>query len=300
MDPWVISTLTHGYKLQFRHRPPAFSWVKMTIIRDPAKANALNQELFPLLDKGAIEPVDPLSPPGGFYLTCFLVKKKDGGLRPILDLRGLNRFLKVLRFHMLSTAEVLHTVAREEWFTSIDLKNAYFYVRIALHHRPFLWFAFQGCYFLFRVLPFVLSLSPWVFTRCVVAALSPLQLQCCLLALAPWRESSFLPQGMPMGSIASRQETVTTDASLSGWGAVWQNQTARGLWPARDRSEHINVLELWAVHMALQLFLPFLRGRHVLVRSDNVSTVSHINHQGGTRSCCCKCPGTSCCGRPPA
>ena len=109
-DPWVLSTLTHGYKLQFRCRPPACGRVKMTIIHDPAKAQALTQELSALLDKGAIEPVDPLLQPGGFYSTYFLVAKKDGGLRPILDLRGLNRFLKVLRFHMLSTAEVLRTV----------------------------------------------------------------------------------------------------------------------------------------------------------------------------------------------
>ena len=424
-DPWVLSTLTHGYKLQFRRRPPACGRVKMTIIHDPAKAQALTQELSALLDKGAIEPVDPLLQPGGFYSAYFLVAKKDGGLRPILDLRGLNRFLKVLRFHMLSTAEVLRTVAREEWFTSVDLKDAYFHVPIAPHHRQFLRFAFQGRHFQFRVLPFGLSLSPRVFTRCVAAALSPLQsrgmkilpylddwLICapsqsqvaldttlllshvarlglrvnltksclvpsqstvflavsldavamkacpspqrvddilrllllfregrllryveflrllgkltaaatvvslgllslrplqrwlhsfhldvrwhrhrrlkvsrrCLLALAPWRDRSFLLQGMPMGSIASRRETVTTDASLSGWGAVWQNRTAQGLWPAQVRSEHINVLELRAVHRALQLFLPFLGGRHVLVRSDNVSAVSHINHQGGTRS----------------
>ena len=57
--------------------------------------------------------------------------------------------------------------------------------------------------------------------------------RCCLLALAPWRDRSFLLQGMPMGSIASRRETVTTDASLSGWGAVWQNRPAQGLWPAQ-------------------------------------------------------------------
>ncbi|XP_047454133.1 uncharacterized protein LOC125016013 [Mugil cephalus] len=424
-DPWVLSTLTHGYKLQFRRRPPAYGRVKMTIIREPAKAQALSQELSVLLDKGAIEPVDPLLQPGGFYSTYFLVTKKDGRLRPILDLRGLNRFLKVLRFHMLSNAEVLRTVAREEWFTSIDLKDAYFHVPIAPNHRQFLRFPFHGRHYQFRVLPFGLSLSPRVFTRCMMAALSPLQSQgmkvlpylddwlicapsqsqvaldtthllshvarlglkvnftksclvpsqstlflgmtldsvamkacpspqrvddilcllllfqegrwlryveflrllgkltaaanvvplgllslrplqrwlhsfhfdvrwhrhrrlrvsrCCLLALAPWRERSFLLQGMPLGSIASRREAITTDASLSGWGAVWQNRTAQGLWSARDRSVHINVLELWAVHRALLFFLPFLRGRHVLIRSDNVSTVSHINHQGGTRS----------------
>ncbi len=144
----------------------------MTIIHNPAKAQALNQELSVL--KG-VELIDPLSQPGAFYSTYFLVEKKDGGLRPILDLRGLNRYLKVLRFHMLSIADVLRTATRGEWFASIDLKDAYFHVPIAPHHRKFLRFAFQGCHFLFRVLPFGLSLSPRVFTRCVAAALSPLQ-----------------------------------------------------------------------------------------------------------------------------
>ena len=47
---------------------------------------------------------------------------------------------------------------------------------------------------------------------------------------------------------------------ISGWGTVWQNQIAQVLWPAWDHSEHISVLELQAVHMALQFFLPFLGG----------------------------------------
>jgi hypothetical protein len=147
----------------------------MTIIPDPAKAQTLSKELSALLDKGAIEPVDPLLQPGGLYSTYFLVTKKDGGLRPILDLRGLNRFLKVLRFHMLRTAEVLRTAARGEWFTSVDLKDSYFHVPIAAHHRQFLRFAFQGRLFQFKMLPFGLSFSSRVFTRCVASALSPLQ-----------------------------------------------------------------------------------------------------------------------------
>ena len=87
-----------------------------------------------------------------------------------------------------------------------------------------------------------------------------------------------------MGSIPSRREIVTTDACPSGLGAVWQSRTAHGRWSVDDSAEHINVLELRAVHLALQHFLPCLRGKHVLVRSDNTSTVFHINHQGGTKS----------------
>jgi len=48
--------------------------------------------------------------------------------------------------------------------------------------------------------------------------------QQCLLALSPWRERSYLPGSIPMGSVPFRRETVT-DASLSGWGVVWQKMT---------------------------------------------------------------------------
>ncbi|CAL8348574.1 unnamed protein product [Boreogadus saida] len=52
IDPWVVSTLTRGYELQFRRRPQAFGRVKMTVVRDPTKAAALAQELSALLAKG--------------------------------------------------------------------------------------------------------------------------------------------------------------------------------------------------------------------------------------------------------
>ena len=69
-----------------------------------------------LLVKGAIEPVDPLLHPRGFYWRYFLLAKKDSGFRPILDLRGLNKFLKVLPFHMLTTADTVRVITRGEWF----------------------------------------------------------------------------------------------------------------------------------------------------------------------------------------
>ncbi len=40
--------------------------------------------------KGAIEMVPPALSESGFYSRYFLVPKKDGGLRPIRDLRRLN------------------------------------------------------------------------------------------------------------------------------------------------------------------------------------------------------------------
>ncbi|KAI2648570.1 Gag-Pol polyprotein [Labeo rohita] len=110
--------------------------------------------------KEAIVQVSTSKQPTGFYSKYFLVPKKDGGLRPILDLRQLNRFIKVLPFKMLTT-----TQEPGEWFTSIDLKDAYFHVPICRDHHPFLRFAFQDRVFQFKVLPFGLSLSPRVFAR---------------------------------------------------------------------------------------------------------------------------------------
>ncbi|KAL0195159.1 hypothetical protein M9458_008731, partial [Cirrhinus mrigala] len=54
-------------------------------------------------------------------------------------------------------------------------------------------------------------------------------------------------------------------------------------WPLRQ-SWHINCLEMLAVFRALKYFLPDLRDRHVLVRTDSTAVVYYINHQGGLRS----------------
>ena len=86
-----------------------------------------------------------------------------------------------------------------------------------------------------------------------------------------------------MGMVSQRK-TITTDASLSGWGATFDGRTARGLWDDSLKTAHINYLELMAVYLALQHFECWLTGCHVLVKTDNTTTVSYINRQGGLRS----------------
>lgn len=176
-DQWVLSTITHGYRLQFRRRPPPFSRVRMTIVKDPLLEPVLREEVQALLQKGAITKVPFNAQQTGFYSTYFIIPKKEGGHRPILDLRHLNQYLKILPFKMIHTKMVMQAIRAGEWFTSLDLKDAYFHVPICPEHRPFLRFAFQGQAFQFQVLPFGLSLAPRVFTRVISAALAPLQLR---------------------------------------------------------------------------------------------------------------------------
>ncbi len=113
------------------------------------------EEIAVLLAKDAIEPVPPAEMRQGFYSPYFIVPKKGGGLRPILDLRVLNRALHKLPFKMLTHRRMIKCIQPQDWFAAIDLKDAYFHVSIHPRYR--------------------LSLSPRVFTKVVEGALTPLQ-----------------------------------------------------------------------------------------------------------------------------
>ncbi|KAL0161559.1 hypothetical protein M9458_045284, partial [Cirrhinus mrigala] len=171
---WLLRTIRLGYAIQFARRPPKFHGVLTTSVQGPNTA-VLRAEIAVLLVKDAIETVPSAEMKKGFYSPYFIVPKKDGGLRPILDLRVLNRALLKLPFKMLTLKHILTCVRVQDWFVAIDLKDAYFHVSILPRHRPFLRFAFEGQAYQYKVLPFGLSLSPRVFTKVAEAALSPLR-----------------------------------------------------------------------------------------------------------------------------
>ncbi len=86
-----------------------------------------------------------------------------------------------------------------------------------------------------------------------------------------------------MGAI-HRRHMITTDTSMTDWGTVFEGRPASGEWKEEFLFWHINCLELRAVFLALKYFLPVLGGYHIIVRTDNMAVVSHINRQGGSRS----------------
>ncbi|KAL0187573.1 hypothetical protein M9458_014672, partial [Cirrhinus mrigala] len=143
----------------------------------PEQGLVMEQEVDTLLRKEAIEVVPPHDRESGFYSRYFIVPKKDGGLRPFLSLRQLNRSVMWLKFRMLTVSQVVSQIRSEDWFVTIDLKDVSFHVSILSQHRKFLRFAFRGEAYQYRVLPFGLALSPRTFLKCVDAALAPLRLR---------------------------------------------------------------------------------------------------------------------------
>ncbi len=163
-----------GYTLQFARRPPRFRGVLATTVRRE-DAQVLRTEVMNLLEKEAIEIVPPAQSESGFYSRYFLIPKKDGGLRPILSLRLLNHALMKRLFRIITLKQILAQICPGDWFMLLDLKDTYFHIQVAPHHRRFLRFAFEGVAYQYKVLPFGLSLASRSFTCCIDMALSPLR-----------------------------------------------------------------------------------------------------------------------------
>ena len=128
-----------------------------------------------MLTKGTVIPVPRDQENSGLYSPYFLVPKKNGGMRPILDLRVLNESVAKRPFRMLTIKRLLTCVQRNDFGISIDLKDAYFHVPIKPKHRRFLRFAFEGKKYEYTRLPFGYALAPRTFSKCVEAALEPLR-----------------------------------------------------------------------------------------------------------------------------
>jgi hypothetical protein len=73
--------------------------------------------------------------------------------------------------------------------------------------------------------------------------------------------------------------TLTTDASLTGWGAIWEDQEIHGDWENDER--RIDELELRAVLQAIETFPILQAGQRVLLRCDNTTAVAYVNNMGG-------------------
>lgn len=68
-------------------------------------------------------------------------------------------------------------------------------------------------------------------------------------SLVWWLVDQNLIQGRSLLPLSWK--VVTTDASLSGWGAVMESSTVQRKWTLKEQGLPINALELWAICLAL-------------------------------------------------
>ena len=163
-DAWTLSIVQEGLKLQFVNIPPR-SGVRITNFVNMQKNICILEEVQSLLEKHAIEHVPKDQEGQGYYSTFFIVPKKDGGFRPILNLRELNTYLKVPHFKMETLKTIICALEQNDWALSMDLKDAYLHVAVFPPHRKYLRFCIMGNHYQFRAMPFGLAVAPRIFTK---------------------------------------------------------------------------------------------------------------------------------------
>ena len=123
----------------------------------------------------------------GFNSPVFLVQKKTGKLRPVIDLSSLNQFINKQPFKMETVKSVRQSIMVNDWAVPIDLTDAYLHVPIHLISRKYLRFIYEHQVFQFMALLFRMSLSLWIFTKLIeVIAVHVHQ---CAISLFPYLDN---------------------------------------------------------------------------------------------------------------
>ena len=101
----------------------------------------------------------------GFYSRLFLVPKKGGSMRPVIDLSSLNKFIVNEHFQMENLSCLKTLLLPGDFMTNIDLKDAYLSVPVHETSRKFLRFIWKGTCYQFKALPFGLCSAPRIFAK---------------------------------------------------------------------------------------------------------------------------------------
>lgn len=94
-----------------------------------------------------------------------MVPKPNGKKRFILNLKKLNKFISTSHFKLEDLRTAIKLVTKDCSMATIDLKDAYFLIKIHPSSRKFLRFSFEDKIFEFNVLPFGLNTAPFIFTK---------------------------------------------------------------------------------------------------------------------------------------
>ena len=133
----------------------------------------VEQEVFEMLQKGAIQNVVPKQ--GQFLRNLLLVEKKDGGNRPMVNFKNLNKFIPYEHFSLKGLHCLKFLLEQDDSLCKIDLKEAYFSFPLNKNSQRFVRFQWSGDIYQFLYLCFGLGPPPKNFTKLLKVLLALLR-----------------------------------------------------------------------------------------------------------------------------
>lgn len=160
-----------GYKIPFVTSPVQL--IRPVTCRLKTDIALLSPEVESLIRNGAI--VECSATPGNFVSIIFLEPKTSGGVRVILNLKGLNAFISGPHFKIEDHRTAVFLMTPGCALCTLDLKDAYYLVSIHQLSRKYLQFYFKDRLYKFTSPPFGLCTAPWVYTNLLKPVLSNLR-----------------------------------------------------------------------------------------------------------------------------
>ena len=161
-DPSILS-LIKGLTLSFSFFPNSGSAKRENQFSDDEKA-VIRSEIEAQLTQEVIE-IAPNFDQNEYISTIFVVPKKDGGYRVILNLKHLNEFIEKSHFKMSSLNAAIDLMTKDCYMASVDFKSAYYSVSVREKYRKYLRFEFEGVKYQYTCLPMGLTTGPRDFTK---------------------------------------------------------------------------------------------------------------------------------------
>ena len=164
---FVNTIIQQGYNIQFHTTPPVTTSPTPILPFSAEQSLLIDQAIKDLLQKAAIKKVSyaQTQEVPGFYSSMFVIPKKNGGVRPVFNLRKLNQYLDAPHFKMDTIKEVARMIQPNEYLVSIDLSDAFLHVGLHPESKKFLRLKWKDQVYQYCTTAFGLATSPFVFTK---------------------------------------------------------------------------------------------------------------------------------------
>ena len=156
----IIDWVSNGVPIPFKTKPESFEIPNR--ILNKVQTAFIDSEINKLVDIGAISKVS-------YKPTCVspihCVPKKSGDFRLIVDLRFLNEQCDVPKFSNENIKSVCDIIETDDDLITVDLKNGFYHIGIQSEYKQYLGIKWKDNYYIWNVLPFGLSASPYFFHK---------------------------------------------------------------------------------------------------------------------------------------